>query len=117
MFLESDTTINYNIYENRLLSFQNWNGLVSAKELAKAGFYYKNYLDVCCAFCKLEIYKWRSNDNPIDEHFKYHKKCKFVKILKINQTKNILGFKNIVCFLIGLSFTSIIFLYKCNNLK
>lgn len=74
-------------YEDRLKSFKNWNGQVDAKSLASAGFYYIQEGDICrCVHCNIEIFKWRREDCPIEEHFKYAPHCDVAKSTKFLKT-------------------------------
>lgn len=70
-------------FEERLLSFKNWRGNVSPVDLAKTGFYFTGYEDICCcAFCGLEICEWEADDCPLMEHIKFGK-CPFAQVLLV----------------------------------
>nr|QED40024.1 IAP-3 [Spodoptera frugiperda multiple nucleopolyhedrovirus] len=74
-------------FEDRLKTFSNWpaNDRVPSHMLALAGFYYTGRNDeVRCAFCKVEIMKWKYGDNPILDHKKWAPQCKFAKLLISN---------------------------------
>ena len=69
-------------FEERLLTFKNWHGAINPIDLAKAGFYFTLYKDVCqCVYCFIEIYKWEVGDSAIDEHYKNAKHCDLACIL------------------------------------
>lgn len=71
---------NPNDYECRLNTFKNWTGLVPGNKLAEAGFWFTKTQDIVhCSFCKVEINKWRKEDDPWIEHILYSKNCDFVK--------------------------------------
>ena len=105
-------------FDERLLTFRNWNGPVNPLDLAQAGFYFTQYKDVCkCVCCSVEIFKWDSGDCPIDEHFKHSSYCDFANILwkcknlKPKKTKTVLAADRVpFLVLIILIFTSLTFL-------
>ena len=64
----------------------NWphnnNDNLSAKSMAKAGFYYLNAADkVQCAFCRVILQAWKPQHHPMVEHGKNYKSCEFVNEL------------------------------------
>ncbi|AAZ38285.1 IAP-3 [Agrotis segetum nucleopolyhedrovirus A] len=68
-------------FEERLMSFESWpaSNHVSPQKLAAAGFYYLNRGDeVRCAFCKVEIMRWRPGDDPLADHKRWAPHCKYV---------------------------------------
>lgn len=72
----------YNSFENRLITFTNWNGNLQPTELALAGFFYKNYHDLTeCYYCGIEIHKWQKHDIAINEHLKYSSGCLYAKLI------------------------------------
>lgn len=72
----------YKNFEERLLTFKNWTGEVNPLDLAKAGFYFTQYKDICrCVCCHIEIFRWAIDDCPINEHFKHAPYCEFANIL------------------------------------
>lgn len=65
----------------RLNSFQTWpaDNVVSANEMAYAGFYYTQLCDyVKCAFCSIEIGGWVAGSDAMSEHKKHSPNCKFI---------------------------------------
>lgn len=69
-------------YEKRLLTFKNWTGVINPEDLAKAGFYFTQYMDVCrCVYCLIEIFQWKEGDCPIEEHYKNARYCDLAHIL------------------------------------
>lgn len=73
----------YKCFEERLLSFKNWEGVLEPSDLALAGFYYVGYKDiVCCFYCGVEIYRWKVGDIPINNHLMYSRDCSYAKLIK-----------------------------------
>lgn len=79
----------YASYERRLDSFATWPDTTgqNKEDLAAAGFY---YLSGCfpkvstndqtmCFYCEGFLTSWESEDDPVEEHFKYYPNCKFIK--------------------------------------
>ena len=60
--------------------FNNWNcPHVSAHALAKCGFFYLLSEDkVQCAFCKIVIWGWESDVEPVREHLRHNPRCRFL---------------------------------------
>lgn len=72
----------FKTYQKRLSSFKKWTGKLNPEELASSGFYYTSIDDVCkCFYCGVEIFKWKSDDCPIIEHYRLSKYCDFVECL------------------------------------
>lgn len=93
MSLEDGNTCNFKNFDERLVSFKNWRGIISPNvnplELSRIGMYYTNEMDsVRCVFCNIEIYNWNVNDIPIREHLKYSNECVFAKMLWQEQVRN-----------------------------
>ncbi|GAB0098212.1 hypothetical protein DMENIID0001_139230 [Sergentomyia squamirostris] len=66
---------------SRVETFKNWPQQLnqSAKELAEAGFIYKNYSDtVKCISCKLKLGGWQPQDDPWEEHAKNNPSCEYL---------------------------------------
>ncbi|AAQ21613.1 iap-3 [Cryptophlebia leucotreta granulovirus] len=61
----------------RLKTFVDWPVVfLSPQLLAKNGFYYLGRSDeVRCAFCKVEIMRWKEDDDPETEHRKWSPQC------------------------------------------
>lgn len=78
----------FQLLEERIESFTNlWpislnqNGTM----LSKAGFFYTGRSDiVTCYFCGLNLYRWLSNDIPINEHTKFNKNCGYISLFQKN---------------------------------
>ncbi|SPP73285.1 death-associated inhibitor of apoptosis 2 [Drosophila guanche] len=70
------------IEANRLETFKDWpNPNVTPQALAKAGFYYLNFLDhVKCVWCNGVIAKWEKNDNAFEEHRRFFPNCPRVQM-------------------------------------
>lgn len=52
---------------------------INVKKLAKSGLYFTGEKDVVsCAFCCIELYDWKLDDNPVLDHHKYSPKCSFL---------------------------------------
>jgi len=53
------------------------NALDRCKDLAKDGFYYVGPTDdmVRCAFCNLDVHKWKASDQVHEVHMKFNSKC------------------------------------------
>lgn len=52
---------------------------ICVETMAKTGLYYTGSLDnVACAFCDVNMFKWKSGDNPILDHHKYKPNCPFL---------------------------------------
>ncbi|XP_028141804.2 baculoviral IAP repeat-containing protein 3-like [Diabrotica virgifera virgifera] len=94
-------TLNVEDFYSRLSTFNNWKGKKSEIELAACGFYFLQVEDIVkCFKCGVEIYKWESNDNIIEDHKKFSPECTFLKRVypifsKINNNKETLSEKKI----------------------
>jgi len=66
--------------KNRLRTFKNWPiDHVTPEDLSKAGFYYLLESDlVRCFECKLVLFNWEEDDQPVYEHFKNNVKCRLM---------------------------------------
>lgn len=77
---------------NELLELTKWpsENIIPLKKIEEAGFIYTYYKDVVlCPFCKLKLYKWEENDDPMQLHIKYKPNCPiFNKIKNEQQTTN-----------------------------
>ena len=65
---------------NRLKTFEHWpnRGKPTPQQLAENGFYFTGHFDgVECYSCGLRLKNWGPKDSPVEEHFKYNKKCQF----------------------------------------
>ena len=83
----------YESYNKRLATFFERFWPVSLTQdnykMADAGFFYSGFGDiVICAFCGLCLNKWQPNDDPIIEHRKFNKDCKFVRLFLDKNSNN-----------------------------
>lgn len=54
--------------------------VASVEKLAKTGLFYVGTSDnTQCAFCSLILHKWKPNDDPVLDHFKYNPRCSFLR--------------------------------------
>ena len=88
---------NYENYEIRLKTFSDRFWPISYYQnesiMAKAGFFYSGLGDlVKCAYCGVCLHQWQPDDDPISEHKKFNKNCKFVRLLQ--QTRNQSTYRN-----------------------
>lgn len=52
---------------------------ISTKNMAMSGLYFTGIEDsVMCAFCPVMIYQWMSGDDPVADHYKFYKHCRFL---------------------------------------
>lgn len=52
---------------------------ISTKYMAMSGLYFTGIEDtVMCAFCPVMIYQWMSGDDPVADHYKFYKHCRFL---------------------------------------
>lgn len=74
--------------EQRLKTFERWpHSFISSRTLAKTGFYYIGPHDqVRCYFCKVEVSRWESGDNEVNEHNRWSPNC---PLLKRRDTSNV----------------------------
>ena len=77
----------YENYEKRLKTFFDRFWPISTYQnetmMAKAGFFYPGFGDiVTCAFCGINLHKWLPHDDPIIEHKKYNRNCKFIRLFE-----------------------------------
>lgn len=76
------TSKSHRSFEERLITFKNWKGVVSPKALAAAGLFYVQSKDICkCPYCHVEIYKWKEGDCPIEDHYKFSKNCAYAQVM------------------------------------
>lgn len=76
----------YASYERRLRSFATWPDTISQdkKELAAAGFFYLSGLfspsdQTMCFYCGGCLKNWEPEDDPVEEHVKWFRTCKFIQ--------------------------------------
>lgn len=83
--------LSYNTFDERLLSFEKWNGVLPPVELALAGFYYTGESDIVrCFWCKVDIHRWKAGDMAIKDHLKYSKNCTYAKLIREKLDLNIM---------------------------
>ena len=73
---------NYATTQSRIESFKTWPIALkqNGESMAIAGFFYTNQSDVViCYLCGVIIRNWQENDDPITEHMKFKRNCRFVK--------------------------------------
>ena len=69
-----------NEIKERLSSYDNWSGIKTPEDLAIAGFRYTGVGDtVQCDACGLRLHRWRSTDDPTEEHRRYSSGCSFIR--------------------------------------
>lgn len=80
---EPDNNIDYRCESSRLNSFKGWPcPWMKPERLAAAGFYYTGKEDnVKCFECDVEISKWETDDNPMVDHQRWSRRCRFVNNL------------------------------------
>lgn len=69
--LEADNSVDWSLMNSRLDSFRGSNlaQLVSAKRLARAGFYFTGLADrVRCFSCQKTVENWCGGDTPVERH-------------------------------------------------
>lgn len=83
MCLEDHTMLQYDSFEKRLLTFNNWPGPLDPLYMALAGFFFTGYKDVAICFnCGAEIFRWEESDDPITEHLKFSSQCTYINFMK-----------------------------------
>ncbi|XP_020298959.1 baculoviral IAP repeat-containing protein 3-like, partial [Pseudomyrmex gracilis] len=81
----------YRFESVRLASFKDWScPWIKPEQLAEVGFYYTSEEDkVKCFDCKLEICKWETNDNPMADHRRWSRQCRFVENLSCDNVADV----------------------------
>ena len=86
-------------YDYRLLSFCDWSvpvNIPSKEKMARAGFVYagdiKNVHRVYCTFCKIQIWKWSADMDPIRQHELANKWCPYLKFIADPRVKHALQY-------------------------
>lgn len=71
----------YNVEENRLKTFHNWDvSFIDKHRLALLGFYYYGPSDmVKCHFCGVEIGMWEDGDDVLTDHMRWSPYCSFIR--------------------------------------
>ncbi|XP_011876985.1 PREDICTED: baculoviral IAP repeat-containing protein 3-like [Vollenhovia emeryi] len=79
----------YEVKTVRLKSFESWPCL-SPEKFAEAGFYYTGVDDkVRCFECKVEIWNWKLNVDPMFYHKQRSPRCKFIGNTSCNVPMNV----------------------------
>ncbi|AGQ20359.1 iap [Clostera anastomosis granulovirus A] len=77
------STLKYlmDLYENRLMSLEQWSGHEDHEDLALVGFYYTGYSDViACHYCKFNSYNYTTGEeDTLRDHKRYSPDCPFYK--------------------------------------
>lgn len=78
----------------RLLTFKKmasrYKRKINPKALARFGFYFCGYEDFCrCHFCRLELYSFRRNDDPLEIHMRKNPNCPLL-VLSIYESGNVM---------------------------
>ena len=74
----------YLLFKQRLKSFTSWPPQLSQDKtvLAQAGLFYSNVSDrVVCFACGVNLYGWKSHDEPWIEHYKYARHCLYLNMV------------------------------------
>lgn len=77
--------LHFKSYLDRIRTFTNWPRRVQTPEaLASVGFFRnkEGKDEVQCFSCGIRIYDWQPDDDPLDEHLRWSKNCKFANIIK-----------------------------------
>ena len=71
---------NLNIEAERLRTFDNWNiQFIDKNILAETGFYFVGLCDIVrCYFCHIEVARFNPNDDILDLHNKYSRRCPLI---------------------------------------
>lgn len=76
---------NFSNVKERLQTFSNWSKVQSPQSLADAGFFRIPQYgpdDVQCFYCGIKIFAWEPSDEPLAEHLKWSRHCKFANLKK-----------------------------------
>ena len=75
----------YENYEKRLKTFFDrfWPISTYQNHDGKSRIFYPGFGDiVTCAFCGINLHKWRPHDDPIIENKKYNRNCKLIRLFE-----------------------------------
>lgn len=78
------TLPDYQIFSDRLRTFKFWpcGDKISPSELARAGLKYTGQGDRCmCVWCGIELLAWQLFDEPMSEHRRHNKECRYLKMI------------------------------------
>ena len=67
-----------------------------------------------CVFCSIYLYRWFPNDDPLTEHKKFNKNCKFILLLQDFNYQSTIQYHAPAVVLAG-TMKSSIFLLKCQS--
>ncbi|CAD5110849.1 DgyrCDS210 [Dimorphilus gyrociliatus] len=71
------------LFIKRLETFEYWSSSIpqKPKDLAKAGFFFlKGTYDIVqCFWCGLRLFNWEPQDDPLREHERHHRNCKYLQ--------------------------------------
>lgn len=70
----------YYLESERLKTFVNWpKSFININKMAADGLYYSGTGDwVRCAFCGIEIGRWREDDDPLESHRRFSPDCRLI---------------------------------------
>lgn len=72
----------YGSFDNRLASYNNWEGLQNHEEMALAGFFYTNRKNICmCYHCYLET-EFKDEDIPLGIHLTFSPHCEYALLME-----------------------------------
>lgn len=82
-------------FAGRLKTFSNWPRVQTPESLASVGFYRpsksRGVDDVQCFHCGIRLADWDPRDQPLSEHLRWSKNCKFANLVKSLQlTKDLI---------------------------
>ena len=81
---------NFSTYQMRLKTFDNWSAGTqqTPHDFASCGFFYTGENDkVCCFYCGIGLYHWKSSDNVWVEHALFSPKRTFLWLNKFKCTQ------------------------------
>ncbi|RWS03204.1 baculoviral IAP repeat-containing protein 7-like protein [Dinothrombium tinctorium] len=84
--LSAEIYQNLHVESFRLMTYadSDFAWVVSKESLARACFYcLRNGDRVCCAFCKMVVFDWPPEDDPVEDHRKHNPCCRFVRGLDV----------------------------------
>lgn len=83
-----DREPHFDSFLERLRTFSNWPRVQTPDALASVGFFrIKGSVDeVQCFYCGVRIFDWEPHDDPLSEHLRWSKKCRFANLVNNMQT-------------------------------
>lgn len=84
VMLETPKNPDFTSYKLRIATFEGWPIIVvSATQLAQAGFFYRGKADkAVCYYCDATLKQWEEGDDPLTEHAKLQPDCNFLLLIK-----------------------------------